>query len=63
MDGLAAGGNKFLSGINEPNLGDISVYGTLRAIKGLPVHEEVIQDRGGAISDWYERVNEKVEQP
>lgn len=56
-------GNKYLSGKDEPNLGDIAVYGTLRSIEGLPAHEEAIHNRDSAspLPDWYQRMKVQVE--
>ena len=56
------GGRTFLSGIDEPNLGDLAVYGTLRTTVGLPIHEEVVEQRG-PIRDWYNRMADKVDKP
>ena len=42
----------YLSGLPYPNIGDIAVYGTLRAIQGLPIYDEIILHRGGPIVIW-----------
>jgi hypothetical protein len=52
---------KFLSGKEEPHMGDLVVFGTLRAVEGLPTHTEFVQNRGGPIPEWYERMNAKVQ--
>lgn len=53
-------GNFFLSGKKLPNLGDLYVYGTLRAIRGLPVYEELVDERGGPIFEWCERMETQL---
>lgn len=58
-DGLA-GGNRFASGKEEPNMGDLAVFGTLSAVEGLPAHLEAVEQRGGALSDWYDRMKQQV---
>jgi hypothetical protein len=50
----------FLSGIKEPDLGDLSTFGTLRAIEGLPVHQEIVFEREGPLPAWYSRMQGKV---
>ena len=50
----------YLSKKEKPDLGDLAVFGTLRAIEGLPVHEQLILKRGGSISTWYQRMKEQV---
>jgi hypothetical protein len=56
------GDNKiFVSGTDEPNLGDVNLFGTLRAIEGLPAHQQAVEERGGPIPEWYERMTEKVD--
>jgi microsomal prostaglandin-E synthase 2 len=56
------GSNKtFASGKEEPNLGDLAVFGTLRAVEGLPAHSESVkQHRGGALPEWYDRMKQQV---
>jgi len=53
-------GKLFASGKQEPNMGDLAVFGTLRAVEGLPAHNEAIEQRGGAVSEWYHRMKEQV---
>jgi hypothetical protein len=50
----------FLSGMERPNLGDLYVYGTLRAIHGLPIYEEIITQRGGPIVEWSHRMSKEL---
>jgi hypothetical protein len=52
---------KFLSGKEEPHMGDLAVYGTLRSVEGLPTHTEFVQNRGGTILEWYEQMAAKVQ--
>jgi hypothetical protein len=49
----------FLSGRTQPHLGDLAVYGTLNAIKGLPIYDRVIVKRGGPIVEWTKRMSEQ----
>lgn len=51
---------RFLSGLEHPNVGDLSVYGTLRAIQDLPIYQEVIADRGGPIVEWSRQVTKEI---
>jgi len=60
-DGLGQG-KSFASGKDEPNMGDLAVYGTLRAVEGLPAHSEAIEQRGGVLPEWYDRMKDQVEQ-
>jgi len=50
----------FLSGQKLPDLGDLYVYGTLRAIRGLPVYESLVNQRGGHIVEWCERMEQQL---
>lgn len=50
----------FASGKDEPNMGDVAVFGTLRSVEGLPAHSEAIVERGGVIPEWYDRMKEQV---
>ena len=58
-DGLG-GGKLFASGKKEPNMGDLAVFGTLSAVEGLPAHSEAIEQRGGALYEWYDRMKQQV---
>lgn len=57
-DGLK--NNDFVSGIAKPNMGDITLFGTLRSIEGLPAHNDVIATRDGPLRAWYERMSAEV---
>jgi hypothetical protein len=59
-EGLGAG-QMFLSHGRDPDLGDLTVYATLRSIEGLPAHQWAVQQRGGAIPEWYDRMKVCVE--
>jgi hypothetical protein len=50
----------FLSGTNIPNLGDLSVYGVLRAIQHLPIYQKMIVNRGGPIMEWTQRTSHEI---
>ena len=56
----ALGSKEFLSGRSEPGLGDLSVYGVLRSIEGLPAHDHVLKDVDRPLKDWYQRTKRKV---
>ena len=56
------GGKTFLSGTDEPNMGDLAVFGALRTTVGLPIHEEAVGKRE-TIHDWYNRMVDKVDKP
>jgi len=58
--GLKSGSKIFLSGLSQPNLGDIVMFGTLFSIQGLDTHTEVIEHRGGVVQKWYERMQIEV---
>jgi len=60
-EGLSDGEKEFQSGTHAPNMGDIAVFGTLRSVEGLPAHKEVIEERGGAVKDWYERMSGQLQ--
>jgi hypothetical protein len=51
---------RFLSGLEHPNIGDLSVYGTLRAIQDLPIYREIITERGGPIVEWSRQVTKEI---
>lgn len=57
-DGLR--NHDFVSGTSNPNLGDITLFGTLRSIEGLPAHNDVIETRDGPLRAWYERMSAEV---
>jgi hypothetical protein len=64
----------FLSGLNEPNIDDLTVFGVLRSIEGLPAHTRVLYERTSnnnnnnpnnnatksPLLGWYQRMTVKV---
>lgn len=48
-------GNLFLSKTQSPDLGDLAVFGTLRATEGLSVHATTVLGNDG-IAAWYQRM-------
>jgi microsomal prostaglandin-E synthase 2 len=46
-------GKRFAGGA-EPHLGDLCVFGCLRAIEGLDTHTELLRETG--VADWYNRM-------
>ena len=43
---------------NIPNLGDISVFGTLRGLEGLQVFDNVMSQHDKYLAPWYERMSQ-----
>mmetsp|Transcript_14576 Transcript_14576/g.21510 ORF Transcript_14576/g.21510 Transcript_14576/m.21510 type:complete len:316 (+) Transcript_14576:128-1075(+) len=60
-EGLLGTNNAFSSGLDTPNMGDLAVFGVLKSVEGLPAHDDAIENRGGAIRDWYHRMQTEVE--
>ena len=58
--GLEKGSREFGSGLESPDLGDISMYGVMNSVSGMKAHEEVVLGRGGAVVDWYLRMQEET---
>ena len=56
---LEDGKKDFNSGLSVPDLTDLTVFGTLRSVEGLPAHEEFVAN--GPIDAWYERMKKEVE--
>lgn len=55
-------GRDFLSGESKPSLiADISAYGVLRSIAGMPAHTEMVLERNGPLRDWYRRMDDLVQ--
>ena len=59
-DGLDNGTKLYTSGMLEPSIGDIAIYGTISSVRGLKAHKDAIYKRGGVIEDWYTRMEYKV---
>jgi hypothetical protein len=55
-DGITHSPTGFLSHLTEPHLGDLAVFGTLRAIEGLPAHDTFVIERGDLLYEWYEQM-------
>lgn len=49
---------RFLSGGDAPDRGDLAVFGVLRSIEGLPTHDRAVVQREGPLRDWYQRMKE-----
>jgi hypothetical protein len=41
-------------------LGDLAVFGVLYAIRDMNAHKDAVQNRGGGVKDWYERMEKIV---
>ena len=60
----------YLSGTTIPNLGDVNVYGVLRAIQNLPVYQEMILSKhnlkeddvtnGPSIVQWLHHMSKHI---
>jgi hypothetical protein len=59
-DGLDNGNKIFSSGLQIPNLGDISMFGVLHSVAGLDAHEELVLGRSGVANEWYRRMKKEV---
>ena len=53
-------GKLFLSGTNQLHSGDLAVVGTLHSLEGLPVHTNVVENRGGPIPNWHQRIQTQL---
>lgn len=51
-------GKKPFVGGDKPNLGDLSVYACIRAIKGLDAHKDLLDNT--EIGPWYQRVEQAI---
>lgn len=59
--GLDSGNNLFGSGLENPNMGDLAVYGVINSVSGLDAHAAMVE-RGGAVGKWYERMEREMTQ-
>ncbi|KAL3771670.1 hypothetical protein ACHAWO_001731 [Cyclotella atomus] len=60
-EGLQNGALPFSSGNpTTPDLGDLAVFGVLYAIRDMNAHKDAVQNRGGVVKDWYERMEKIV---
>ena len=60
QEGLDGGNKAYASGLGTPNLGDITVYGVLRSVEGLPAHEFALNS-SEVVNDWYARMEKDVQ--
>lgn len=58
-EGLGRGAKHFGSGLGQPDLGDITVYGTLRSVEGLPAHDLAVES-SPVVRDWYQRMRQEM---
>eukprot|EP00804_Cyclotella_cryptica_P016640 CCRYP_001956-RC/>CCRYP_001956-RC protein AED:0.25 eAED:0.25 QI:729/0.5/0.33/1/0.5/0.66/3/0/211 len=62
-EGLKNGSIPFSSGNPlSPDMGDLAVFGVLYAVRDMNAHADAIQNRGGAVKDWYDRMERIVVQ-
>mmetsp|Transcript_17350 Transcript_17350/g.49681 ORF Transcript_17350/g.49681 Transcript_17350/m.49681 type:complete len:324 (-) Transcript_17350:750-1721(-) len=59
QEGLDGGNKSFGSGQSQPDLGDISVYGTLRSVQGLPAFDMALAT-SQVVKEWYERMEKEM---
>ena len=59
-NGLENGAKEYTSGMLQPSMGDIAIFGTISSVRGLEAHEDAISKRGGVIENWYARMESKV---
>lgn len=59
-EGLKGGENMFGSGSGVPDMGDLCVYGVLKSVSGLKVHDDIILGKSGAVLDWYLRMENET---
>lgn len=57
--GLDGGNKTFGSGRNQPDLGDITVYGTLTSVKGLPAFDMALAT-SPIVEEWYRRMEKEM---
>jgi len=59
-EGLQNGKLNYSSGQSNPDMGDLAMFGVLYSVRGLNAHNYAIEQRGGAIKEWYGRISEQV---
>jgi len=60
-EGLKNGSLPFSSGHPlTPDMGDLAVFGVLYAVRDMNAHADAIQNRGGAVKQWYDRMERMV---
>jgi len=45
---------------SHPDLGDIAMFGVLYSVRGLNAHDYAIEQRGGAVKEWYDRMSKQI---
>ena len=58
-EGLDGGNKSFGSGQNQPDLGDVTVYGTLTSVKGLPAFDMAL-GTSPVVQEWYLRMEKEI---
>ena len=59
QEGLDGGNRSFGSDRSQPDLGDITVYGTLHSVKGLPAFDMALAT-SPVVEAWYERMEKEM---
>ena len=59
-EGLLNGKLSYSSGQSHPDLGDIAIFGVLYSVRGLNAHDYAIEQRGGAVKEWYDRMSKQI---
>jgi len=62
-EALEEGQYLFSSQRTVPDMGDLTVYGVLRSVKGLPAHDFALKEsrESNILLDWYMRMEKEVE--
>ena len=62
-EGLKNGSLHFSSGHPlTPDMGDLAVFGVLYAVRDMNAHADAVRNRGGAVKQWYDRMERMVVQ-
>jgi len=69
LEKVGGGDHSFLSGSSidqqsnqpTPHLGDLTIYGVLRGLQGLPVMEDMVYPAYPRIRQWYRDMEQVVE--
>ncbi|KAL7519162.1 hypothetical protein ACHAWX_003956 [Stephanocyclus meneghinianus] len=62
-EGLKNGSLPFSSGHPlTPDMGDLAVFGVLYAVRDMNAHADAVRNRGGAVKQWYDRMERMVVQ-
>ena len=59
QEGLDGGKKSFGSGQKQPDLGDITVFGTLRSVEGLPAFDMALAT-SQVVKEWYGRMEKEM---